>query len=263
MAKISLLGNDGAGVNNSGLTRSKDFPIDAINLHDEFRKMFQIDENTLGRITESIKNNGFDITQPLHLWECEKRLYLLDGHTRLLASIAAGLAKVPGHIHTEIQTFDQAYAYALRLQVNRRNLSEGELLAVIEMLAGDVQKTKDLSGEISGRLNDKIAEQVDISPRTVQKYRTVLKEGSDEMKDKIAKGELSVNKAYKSVKGESSRAKKANELKVDLEDIRDRVNRLLSDANEKLRTVDDKKDLADIISFLLSILKKELTHFKV
>lgn len=263
MAKISLIGNEGAGVNNGGLTRSKDFSIEAINLHDDFKKMFKVDESTLTRITDSIKKNGFDITQPLHLWEFENQLYLLDGHTRLLASIAAGLAKVPGHIHTEIKTFDQAYAYALRLQVNRRNLSEGELLKVIEVLAGDIRATKDISGESGGRLNDKIAEQVDISPRSVQKYRTVLKEASEDMKDKIAKGELSVNKAYKTVKGESTRAKKANELKSDFEGIRDRVYRVLVDSSEKIQLVDDKKDLADIISFLLSILKKELTHYHV
>lgn len=260
MAKISLLGNDSAGVNNSGLTRSKDYHIEDIHLHNDFRKMFRVDQNTLDRITESIRKDGFDITQPLHLWLFEEKFYLLDGHTRLLAAIAAGLSKVPGHVHTEITTYEQAYAYALRLQVNRRNLSEGELLQVIEILVKDIKTDKKSNEDLTGRINDIIAEQVDLSPRSVQKYRTVLKEASDETKEKISKGELSVNQAYKTVKGVSPRLKRANELKVDVDDIRNRVNRILMEVSDKLKSSNDRKDLVDLISFLLSVLKKELTY---
>ena len=54
---------------NGGMKFSKRMLIEQIGLHKEFQKLFVMEEDLLERITESIKANGFDNSQPIHIWK--------------------------------------------------------------------------------------------------------------------------------------------------------------------------------------------------
>lgn len=259
MGTISLLTNNTTAYNNNGLIRSKEYSITDIHLHPDFRKLFFMDSDVLERITNSIKKNGFDSTQPLHLWEDEGTLYLIDGHTRYTAAKNANLESVPCHVHTELHTQEDAYQYVLRLQINRRNLSESELLKAIEFLTAEYKDAKITNQSDRGRIVDKIAEEIKVSPRTIQKYQTINKDASAEMKEEIQLGTISVNQAYNKIKKSKETPKKiltdSNQL---LLDVITKETRILREVIEKINTADDIETIVDALSLLVTILSKEI-----
>ena len=56
--------------------------IDQIQIDPEFAKSFTIDKNVLDKIKKSMQENGFDESQPIVVWETERKFILVDGHTR-------------------------------------------------------------------------------------------------------------------------------------------------------------------------------------
>ncbi len=70
-----------------GLRLSKSILIDRIEPHGDFRSLFRIGDDLLERITNSIRENSFDASQPLHIWAKAEddgivHNYLIDGYTR-------------------------------------------------------------------------------------------------------------------------------------------------------------------------------------
>lgn len=182
-----------------GLKLSKSIPIDKIEPHEDFKSLFKIGDELLERITNSIKENSFDASQPLHIWAKAEddglvHNYLIDGYTRLEAAKNAGLHTVPCFEH-KFGTFDEAYKYALSLQVNRRNLEGGELLRNVSRLLGT-----DFIQNAEGKKSEAIAEVLGVSPRTVEEAISVAKNADEGTLAEIESGEKSVHKAYKETK---------------------------------------------------------------
>lgn len=182
-----------------GLRLSKSILIDKIEPHEDFRSLFRIGDELLERITNSIRENSFDASQPLHIWtkagdDGLVHNYLIDGYTRLEAAKNAGLDTVPYFEH-KFGTFDEAYKYALSLQVNRRNLEGGELLRNVSRLMGT-----DFIQNAEGKKSEAIAEVLGVSPRTVEEAISVAKNADEETLAEIDSGEKSVHKAYKETK---------------------------------------------------------------
>lgn len=191
-----------------GLKFSKSIKINEIENHPDFQSLFKIDEELLERITSSINENGFDASQPVHIWIVEDddesiHKYLIDGYTRLSALRKAGHETVPYFEH-KFENFEEAYKYVLGLQVNRRNLESSELLRnVLKLLRTDfIQNTE-------GKKSEAIAKILGVSDRTVEKAIAVSENADEETLAKIESGELSVNKAYKQKK-EKSKGKSKN-----------------------------------------------------
>ena len=152
----------------NGLKLSKSIKISDIEYHDEFKSLFSIDENLLSRIKNSIKENRYDNSQPVHIWlytdeSGNTHHYLIDGHTRVKASEQAGLETVPYFEH-KFNSFEEAYKYVLGLQVNRRNLEGSELLRNISKLYGT-----NFIQNYEGKKSEAIAELIGKSDRTVEK----------------------------------------------------------------------------------------------
>lgn len=220
-----------------GLKLSKSIKINEIENHPDFQSLFKIDNELLERITSSINENGFDASQPVHIWIIEDddgsiHKYLIDGYTRLSALRKAGHETVPYFEH-KFENFEEAYKYVLGLQVNRRNIESSELLRnVLKLLRTDfIQNTE-------GKKSEAIAEILGVSDRTVEKAIAVSENADEETLAKIESGELSVNKAYKQEKEKSKgKSKKADSLeddvstKVNEEDLDDKIDDL-SDALE-------------------------------
>jgi hypothetical protein len=144
----------------------------------------------------------------LATWEGQKDAVCIDGHTRLQAAINAGLKKVFVITH-ELDTEDEAIDLAIHLQRDRRNMTDAEIFACIEALdkrwqrGGDrrsaeaTSKPQGCGVEESRSASAKhTADRVGTSPRQVEKVRTILDHGGDEIVESVKKGEISVHKGY-------------------------------------------------------------------
>lgn len=123
-----------------GLQFSKTMLAENIEKHEFFENLFKTEKSVLERITQSMRKNGFDRTQPLHVWHTADKdaehWYLIDGYTRFAACKHSGIARIPVTVHEEFPDFNAAYRYVLSLQVNRRNLNGAELLKNVSILLG-------------------------------------------------------------------------------------------------------------------------------
>ncbi|UTY30513.1 hypothetical protein [Treponema putidum] len=83
MAKLTALSNMGkTSIANSGASElSVMVSIDTINLKDEFKNLFPLNETMVDTITENILTYGYDKSQPIHVWK--DNMTLTDGHHRL------------------------------------------------------------------------------------------------------------------------------------------------------------------------------------
>ena len=180
---------------NNGLKLSKKISIAEIEKHPVFESIYTIDPDLKDRIAEDMINHGFDPSQPVHIWaymeeDGTSHKYLIDGYTRLSAAEQAGITVIPYYEH-KFESQDEAYMYALHLQVDRRNLTEQELLYNIEKLMGT-----DYVQSYKGRKADAIAEKLGISSRKVQQAMSVINDATEEQKEEIASGESTINKIY-------------------------------------------------------------------
>ena len=195
-----------------GLKLSKSIKINEIEYHSDFQALFKIDDELLKRIIKSIDDDGFDNSQPVHIWKVTEadgtvHNYLIDGYTRIAALKQLGYETVPYFEH-KFETFEEAYKYVLGLQVNRRNLESSELLRNVSKLL-----ETDFVQNAEGKKSEVIAEVLGVSDRTVEKAISVSENADEETLAKIESGELSVNKAYKQEK-----AKKKAERTVSLDE---------------------------------------------
>jgi len=74
---------------------------------------------------------GYDQSQPIIVWD--EGQAIIDGHTRLRAAQEVGVEDIPVH-YKSFATEEEALAYAIHLQRNRRNLTDTEILRCIEAL---------------------------------------------------------------------------------------------------------------------------------
>lgn len=199
MKSLSLLNDtDKMSLNNSGtVLLAKLLPLKDIKLQKEFKELFPIVPGNLEKITFRMKETGFDNSKPLHIWDKEGTYILIDGHHRREAALTCNLHDVPCYLHS-FETVDEALEYALSEQTERRNLSDADLLKALKIV--DELKVRGPTGGEKGKSAARSAELLGISISRVEKSRTVEKYATDEIKQKIEKGELSLNKAYQMVR---------------------------------------------------------------
>ena len=190
--------------------------IEEIEEHPDFKVLYKISPEILERIVQSMKKNGFDESQPVHVWLKDSHKYLIDGYTRFTASKAAGITSVPVYEH-KFATFDETYRYVLSLQVNRRNLDSDELLRNIAVLS-----KCDFVKKAEGSKSQVIADTLGVCQRTAERAMSVEKNADAEMKKQIQTGALTVNQAYKKLHADTLNKKKEEEKAK----IKDTVSRI-------------------------------------
>ena len=177
--------------------------IEDIEEHPDFKALYKIDDGVLERIVKSMKESGFDESQPVHIWLTEDgHKYLIDGYTRYTASKKAGITSLPVYEHS-FKSFDETYKYVLGLQVNRRNLDGDELLRNIAILSKCefVQKSTGSKAEL-------IAKNLGISKRTAQRAISVEKNADEKMRQQIENNEMTLSQAYTKLHSEKSISEK-------------------------------------------------------
>jgi ParB family chromosome partitioning protein len=200
MKPLSILSDEKKlDLNNSGtVLLARLIPLKDIKLKKEFQELFPLIPANVEKITMRIKENGYDNSQPVHIWKTSGSHILIDGHHRRVGAIEAGLYEIPCYLH-EFSSIDEALEYAISLQTERRNLSDAELLKALKIV--DTLKTRGLGAEgEKGKSATRSAQILGISTSRVEKTRTVEKYASDEIKAKIESGELTLNKAYQLVR---------------------------------------------------------------
>lgn len=106
-----------------------------INTHPSFESLFPINPTVLGKIEQDMRDGRYDFSQPIILatWEGQEEPVCIDGHTRLKAAKNSGIEEVPVWLH-EFDTEEEAVEKTIKLQSNRRNMTDAEILMCIETL---------------------------------------------------------------------------------------------------------------------------------
>jgi protein gp37 len=181
-----------------------------LNTAEPFDSPFAINPQVLGRIQEDMEHHGYDASQPIVMWA--EQGVVVDGHTRLAAAKNLGLEEVPVY-EKSFADEDAALAHAIGNQRNRRNLTEEEILRCIEALDRRKQRGGDRGNQYTGKKVAKApngaigksaqetAKMVGVSPRKVERTRTVLKHADPEVVEAVKAGEMSIHRAYQVTRG--------------------------------------------------------------
>jgi ParB-like chromosome segregation protein Spo0J len=180
-----------------------------------FRNLFPRPEEMIETISVHMKQYGFDPSQPIVCWspsEHDKKPIVIDGHTRLAAATRCNLPEIYINIKT-FETQDEALAYAIHNQRDRRNMTDADLIRCIEAVDKTKQRGGDRKSEKSkassdaidpqGKSSEETAKVVGTSARKVEKARTVIKNADPETKLAVLEGEKSINQAYQETKAKN------------------------------------------------------------
>ena len=174
----------------------KTLKIKDIVLIPEFQKLLVMEADVLEKMRESMREEGFKPGHEIHIWKRGKEYILIDGHTRKCAWESLGNKTIPCIIHN-FADIEEAKTFAIKEQINRRNLSGQALLDAVANF--NFEKGKgNVVGE-KGKASEIIAKQIGVSAKTVEKTRLVLKEASPEQLEAIKKDEISMNQVYKQI----------------------------------------------------------------
>ena len=129
--------------------------------------------------------------------------------SRYMACQIAGITKVPVIIK-KFESKKEALLYALGLQMNRRNIADESILI------DTYNKLAAMKDEEGNKLftDVEIAEKLRVSPRQISKAKEVDLKATDEIKAALRAGEISLHKAYTTMKEE----KKTEEIPVQEEE---------------------------------------------
>lgn len=187
------------------ISEKKTLKIKDIVLIPEFQKLLVMEEDVLEKMKQSMKEEGFKSGHEIHIWKRGKEYILIDGHTRKCAWESLGNKTIPCIIHN-FASLEEAKTFAIKEQINRRNLSGQALLDAVANF--NFEKGKGHTSGKKGKASEIIAKQIGVSTKTVEKTRVVLKEATPEQLEAIKKDELSMNQVFNQIrekrKGEKS-----------------------------------------------------------
>jgi ParB family chromosome partitioning protein len=219
MAKLTILKNpEQAKANNTTVRESFRVSPGTLTQRPPFQGLYQIDPGVLERITAHMRANGYDNGQPITVWRHElengeEERVVVDGHTRLQAARDLGLLEVTV-VYRSFSSTRAALEYAIHNQRDRRNLSDAEIVGLVEMVdrpvtgfKGDAPiATPGTIGEKPVRTADITAAAIGVGRGKVEEARTVLSD--PEVKEKVKAGGISIHagaQVVKAKKGGKSR----------------------------------------------------------
>ncbi len=99
-------------------------------LREPFSTLLPIQDSTYQPIKTEMCTKGYDPTHPVHLWDRNGELIMVDGHTRNKAAGEAGITYYPAFIH-HFQDESEALGFAIKCQTERRNVTDGEMFKLV------------------------------------------------------------------------------------------------------------------------------------
>jgi len=193
---------------------SEKMRTDLLETQEPFNMIFPIQDAVVRKITDRMKKIGFDPAHPITVWMTDKPV-VLDGHTRLQVALSLGIEEVPV-VLKEFDDVADALDYAVGQQIERRNITLAEMVRYIEVadqLAKRGRKKLEPAGSNSsekpeprGKSSERLAKTLQIPTKRAERLRRVVRDGSEDIKQAMCNGEISLSKAY-----EETIAKKAAE----------------------------------------------------
>jgi hypothetical protein len=170
----------------------------------------------LAALAADIQGNG--LRQPIMLFEGK----ILDGRNRYKACRIVGVEPSFQHFNGEGDPID----YIVSMNLVRRQLTASQkglaVAKIAELPRGNpaLQKSKSLANPKSAQMPNRktvaeLAEEVDVSPRTVGQAKHVLREAAKETITEIEQGKKSVATAVKEIKAEKQKEQAAKEKHFD------------------------------------------------
>ena len=193
------------------ISEKKTLKIKDIVLIPEFQKLLVMEEDVLEKMKQSMKEEGFKSGHEIHIWKRGKEYILIDGHTRKCAWESLGNKTIPCIIHN-FASLEEAKTFAIKEQINRRNLSGQALLDAVASF--NFEKGKGHTSGEKGKASEIIAKQIGVSTKTVEKTRVVLKEATPEQLEAIKKDELSMNQVFNQIR--EKRKEENSEIESDV-----------------------------------------------
>lgn len=211
MAKLSALTKNTVGLNSGAEVMAQKISLDKIVTHPTFQTLLPINEKELANIVKDMEENGFDKSKPICIWREEN--VLIDGYTRFTAAKEAGLSEIYKY-EMSFDTLQKALEYAMKQQLNRRNLNDAGKLMLIEKMdnlrnPGRKSSDPEADAEPRGKSAQALAESLGIGTRTVERGRYVLANADEETLEEVKSGKKSINQAAKKIKQQKDEQKKA------------------------------------------------------
>jgi hypothetical protein len=228
-----------------------------IQTHDSFSDLFPINADLLAKIENDMREGTYDLSQPVILasWAGQEESVCIDGHTRLTAAINVGIGEIPIWTH-EFDSEQEAIEHAIKLQQNRRNMSDADIMVCVALVDSKRHRGGDRRSEQAkskpksdGNENSrsasakKTADKIGTSARKVEKARTVLTKGAPEIVDAVKKNEMSIHKAYQEVQKKAGK-KSDEKIKVNPEKHYVIPEDLLADLEDLGGLIDEHIDVA-------------------
>jgi len=200
---------DKASVNNSAdKAIGVELFLDQITKAEPFASLFTIKPEVLAAIKADIEAHGFDPSKPINVWKKpDGSRVLIDGYTRVRAAEELGLLRVTAYEKT-FASDDGALAYAIHTQRDRRNLSDAELLRLIELVdrpqeGFNVPVASIAATGVKPKKTAEItAEAIGTSRAKVERARVVLSDSEEAAA--VRRGDKSIHEA-----AEAAKAKRA------------------------------------------------------
>ncbi len=148
-----------------------------------------MDGQPLADLTEDIRQHG--LREPIWLYECK----ILDGRNRYRACQAAGIEPV----FADYQGSDPV-GFVVSLNLHRRHLTTGQK-EIAAGRAADAKKEDNLKKGSerpigrSGKTNKEVANEFEVSERTVRRAKQVVNNGIPELTAKVEAGQVRVSTA--------------------------------------------------------------------
>ena len=176
-----------------------------ITVREDFKSLIpELTADELKQLEQNILSEG--VRDPLVLWGDT----LIDGHHRYEIAQRHGLKFQT--VQREFESEDAAAAWIIQNQFGRRNLSayDRSLLALKlkPMLAAQAKKRQGTRTDLQNipqksagsEVRDQLAKAAGVSHDTIAKVEKIEAQGTPELKDKVKRGELSINKAYQEIR---------------------------------------------------------------
>jgi N6-adenosine-specific RNA methylase IME4 len=156
----------------------------------------KLDFHPLSQIFPLMEGEAFDdlvadieshgVREPI--WFYEKKI--LDGRNRYRASVIAGV-KCPGRDYSG----DDPAAFVVSLNLKRRHLNESQRAMVASRLANMRQGARTDLAPVDALSDAQAATMLNVSERSVERAKTVRRDGAPELQAEVERGDIAVSKA--------------------------------------------------------------------
>jgi ParB-like chromosome segregation protein Spo0J len=178
-----------------------------------FENALTIDRQLLEDITRDMRHNGYRPSEPIALcyWEGLEGEVVHDGHTRRLAAIAAGIAKVPVVIEKFADEMAALEDFVKRQLKRRKNDPWVRFQMIIAldsvMERGGDRRSEDAKSKTPGGVIEKkgktsakrTATLVGCSPRMVDRVRRIRKAAKPEILEALKNRKMKISQAEQAI----------------------------------------------------------------